>query len=157
VDGVVADLFLRFAPCPRGLTPAFQSGPFEALDAVAPSRVRDGFALDLLLRDDPNPQVPEPSPTDFAAIADEATRGRASRKAVLDGWREAAERRVAGTLEPTREHKLGQDPTSLFLARVIIPADEGPPVTRLAQPVVVDNYSRLFVWGAPALARVLGL
>src|SRR5262245_25949839 len=33
--GVVADVYLRFAACPRGLTPAFAGGPFDALNAVA--------------------------------------------------------------------------------------------------------------------------
>ena len=63
----------------------------------------------------------------------------------------------SGRLTRAREHKLGQDAAALFLARIVIPADEGPPVTRRAEPVVVDNYSRQFVRGAPALARFLGL
>lgn len=157
LDGVVADVFLRFTTCPRGLTPAFPTGPFDALDAVAPSRIRDGFAVDLVLRDDPNPQVPAPPPTDVAALGEFTPRLRAARKTQLDGWREATDRRPGGLLAPEREHQARQDPAALFLARVIIPSDPGPPVTRLGAPVVVDNYSRRFVSGAPVLARFIGI
>src|SRR5262245_3370351 len=38
---VVADVFLRFVACENGLTPSFAAGPFDALDAVSASRVRD--------------------------------------------------------------------------------------------------------------------
>jgi hypothetical protein len=41
-NGVIADVFLNFVVCERGKTPAFASGPFDALDAIAPSRLRDG-------------------------------------------------------------------------------------------------------------------
>jgi len=157
VDGVVADVFLQFAACARGLTPAFQAGPFDALDAVAPSRVRDGFALELVLRDDPDPQVPAPPTADVADIDDSEDRARATRKAILNGWREGTELQPSGRLTREREHKQGQDPAALFLARIVIAADEGPPVTRRAEPVVVDNYSRRFVRGTPALALFLGL
>jgi len=157
VDGVVADVFLTFAACARGLTPAFQAGPFDALDAVAPSRVRDAFALDLVLRDDPDPQVPLPPVTAIADIGDVGDRTRAVRKAILDGWREGTDPLASGRLTREREHKLNQDPAALFLARIVIPADAGPPVTRRAEPVVVDNYSRQFVRGTPALALFLGL
>jgi len=157
VDGVVVDAFLTFTACARGFTPAFQAGPFDALDAVAPSRVRDAFALDLVLRDDADPQVPLPPATDIAAIGDVGDRARAVRKAVLNGWREGADRKPSGQLVRAREHKVNQDAAALFLARIVIPADAGPPVTRRADPVVVDNYSREFVRSTPALALSLGL
>jgi hypothetical protein len=54
---VVADVFLRFAACDRGKTPAFASGPFDALNAVQPSRVRDAFDLDLVLRPETIEQI----------------------------------------------------------------------------------------------------
>ena len=142
VDGVVADVFLTFAACARGLTPAFQAGPFDALDAVSPSRVRDAFALDLVPRDDPDPQLPLPPVTDIAGIGDLEDRARAVRKAILNGWREGPDLQPSGMLTRAREHKQSQDPAALFLARIVIPADAGPPVTRRADPVVVDNYSR---------------
>ena len=156
VDGVVADVFLQFSACPRGLTPSFQAGPFDALDAVSPSRVRDGFALELVLRDDPDPQVPEPPSTLIADIGDAEERARATRKAILEGWRGNVEQ-ASGFLPRQREHKRGQDAAAVFLARIVIPADAGPPVTRRGDPVVIDNYSRRFVSASPALAQYLGL
>src|SRR6185295_9042832 len=48
--GVVADLFLRFRGCQRGKTPAFAVGPFDATDAVVPSRLRDEYELKLVPR-----------------------------------------------------------------------------------------------------------
>src|SRR6266702_1709107 len=47
---VVADVFLRFVACPRGLTPSFAAGPFDALNAVSTSRVRDAYELLLIPR-----------------------------------------------------------------------------------------------------------
>src|SRR6267378_6841966 len=48
---VVADVFLRFVACPRGLTPSFAAGPFDALNAVSTSRVRDAYELLLIPRE----------------------------------------------------------------------------------------------------------
>ncbi|PYP59216.1 MAG: hypothetical protein DMD40_03780 [Gemmatimonadetes bacterium] len=161
VDGVIADVFLQFTACTRGLTPAFQAGPYDALDAVAPSRVRDGFALTLVLRDDPNPLVPLPPTTDVAEIGNVEDRARAARKAVLNSWRNGTDPQASGRLTWEREHKRqGQDatdPAALFLARIVIPANPGPPVTRRDEPVAIDNYSRQFVRGTPTLALFLGL
>jgi hypothetical protein len=49
---VVADVYVRFVACERGLTPSFAAGPFDALDAVSPSRVRDAYELHLVPRTD---------------------------------------------------------------------------------------------------------
>ncbi len=54
-NGVVADVFVRFVTCERGKTPAFASGPFDALDAVQPSRLRDAHHLGLVIRKDAYP------------------------------------------------------------------------------------------------------
>jgi hypothetical protein len=155
-DGVVADVFLQFSACTNGLTPSFQAGPFDALDAVSPARVRDGFALDLVLRDDPNPEVPVP-PGDVAGIDDLAARALATRKRILNGWRDGTDTQASTRLTREREHKRQQDPAALFLARVVIPANQGPPVTRRDAPAVIDNYSRQFVRGTPALGLFVGL
>lgn len=47
---VIADVFLGFNACPRGLTPAFAQGPYDALNAVATSRVRDAYELRMCVR-----------------------------------------------------------------------------------------------------------
>ena len=65
---VVADIFLAFHECPRGYTPAFASGPFDALDASQPSRVRDGYELSLVLRSEADDALPVASDP-WAAIA----------------------------------------------------------------------------------------
>jgi hypothetical protein len=45
---VVADIYLRFVACENGLTPSFAAGPFDALDAVSASRLRDAYELHLI-------------------------------------------------------------------------------------------------------------
>jgi hypothetical protein len=50
-----------------------------------------------------------------------------------------------------------QDPTSVFIARVVLPAASGLPPTRTDAAVIVDNHSRKFVYPAPAVARLLEL
>src|SRR5207248_1087668 len=61
---------------------------------------------------------------------------------------------------PLPEHVLGQDPTSVFLARLVppatLPASDARPV-RTAREVVVDNRSRRFAYPPAALARWVGL
>jgi hypothetical protein len=47
---LIADVFVRFVVCENGKTPAFAAGPFDALDAVQPSRLRDGFEFALVIR-----------------------------------------------------------------------------------------------------------
>ena len=59
VTGVIVDVYVRFVACARGKTPAFAAGPFDALDAVSPSRLRDSYELSLLIRKETDP----PSPT----------------------------------------------------------------------------------------------
>ena len=57
-EAVIADVFIRFVTCDRGKTPAFAAGPFDALDAVQPSRLRDGYELTLRVRQEDNPLLP---------------------------------------------------------------------------------------------------
>jgi hypothetical protein len=49
---LIADVFVRFVVCENGKTPAFAAGPFDALDAVQPSRLRDAFEFALVIRDE---------------------------------------------------------------------------------------------------------
>jgi hypothetical protein len=58
---------------------------------------------------------------------------------------------------PLAEHVAGQDPTSIFLARIVIPAAAGNPPLRTATAVTIDNGSRAFVYTIGALARWLGV
>jgi hypothetical protein len=152
VDGVVADLFVRFVACERGKTPAFVAGPFDALDAVVPSRLRDGYELQLFVRQERPLPLPEASPW--------PTGRNALPEAIFDAWQRLTERGQRGELLPLAEHLLGQDPTFLFLARLVLPAQ---PVAgqrrpnRRPAPVRVLNGLRPFVYSSAALARLAGL
>lgn len=159
---ITADVFLRFVACERGKTPAFASGPFDALDAVAPSRLRDSYALDLVLRIEIDPPLPDPlwSRLDPAASVEE--RRRQLVESLLDGWREGSDFFDANGLKAQREHVAGQDTTSVFIARIGLPASasaiEGDPPTRTpGADVTVDNSSRQFVHPGGALARWVGI
>ena len=116
---VVADVFLAFYQCPRGYTPAFASGPFDALDASQPSRVRDGYELSLVLRTEADGDLPVASdPWAGIAGATVAERQAAAEQAALNLWRRSA--------QPAPETAAGVDPTSVLLARLRIPAGENP-------------------------------
>lgn len=166
-QGVVADLFIRFVACERGKTPAFASGPFDATNAAVASRIRDGYELKLFVR--PESDVPpaagedrvplqarlpvNPWP-DLAALPDANARRAALREAIFNAWSEEPE------LARRAEHLLDQDPTFVFLARIIIPATAGAAGQRPAwdgAQVTVQNEDRLFVYTPNALARALGV
>jgi hypothetical protein len=152
VDGIVADVFVRFVACQRGKTPAFASGPFDALDAVVPSRLRDGYELRLFIRQERPLPLPEIYwPADQAGLLE----------AVFGAWEQLTERGERGELKPLREHVLGQDTTSVFLARLVLPAQrvEGRqrPARRVGEAVRVRNDLRPIVYSAAALARLGGL
>lgn len=162
VTGVVVDVYIRFVQCERGKTPSFAAGPFDALDAVSPSRLRDGFELSLLARiENPPPEPVSPWP-DLLALAPEE-RAAAAREAVLEAWRGGTESLAPGEVpEPLAEHAqaLGQDSGSVFLARLVLPADPAPeadarPVRILDAPVVV-NELRPLVYPGGLLGRLLG-
>src|SRR6185295_9178074 len=112
---VVADVFLSFHECPRGYTPAFASGPFDALDASQPSRVRDAYELSLVLRTEADAHLPVASDP-WAGItgATLADRLAAAEQAALTLWRRQS--------EPAPENPLGVDPTAVLLARLRPPA-----------------------------------
>ncbi len=120
---VVADVFLSFHACDRGLTPAFASGPFDALNATQPSRVRDGYDLTLILRDG---ALALPDAFDYyagvASVAD--VRGR-----IAGAYTALTPPRAINPAQPMNEIPAGFDPTAVLLARLRIPANAAnPPV-----------------------------
>ncbi len=152
LTGVVADLYLRFVTCERGKTPVIACGPFDALDAVQPSRLRDGYALELLPRRGtlalPDPRYPLPDDLD------PQTRARRVRDAALDAWREG--QWTSRGLPPEAGQQTGQDPAALFLARLVLPGtrtDSARPQRTPAAEVRVDNHMRAFAYASDALAR----
>jgi hypothetical protein len=80
--------------------------------------------------------------------------------AIFAAWHEGDDSCDQGSARPLAEHVLGQDPTSVFLARLVLPAtlpaSSGRPI-RTAAEVVVDNRSRRFAYPPAALARWVGL
>ena len=159
-DLVVVDVFMRFVACERGKTPAFQSGPFDALDAVQPSRLRDGYEVTLVIREEDDPQLPDTSWPDLGADGDPATRRRAFQDALLS-WQVDTNSWTKAGPAPLREHAAGQDTTALFLGRLVLPATRSARASRPTRspgaPVKVSNHSRAFVYGAAALAKWIGL
>lgn len=159
VRAVVADVFIRFIACTEGFTPSFASGPFDALNAVTTSRLRDAYELLLVARtdglDDDFDGLPAPGP-DLAAIADLAQRRAALQDAVLDAWVDSGRSSQEGQLPPPAGHPPELDPTALFLARVLVPVTADNPPQRDGTAVLVDNWSRRFVPSAGLIARWLG-
>lgn len=150
---IVVDLFARFVVCERGKQPAFATGAFDALDAIAPSRLRDSSCLELVIRTEgavPVPTSPFPDLSDLPV--DEAKRRFLDCK-LTQSWREtSAWRGVDNTLEPQPWHAPGQDGSELLLARLLIRCDQ----TTLARipdtPVICDNYLREFSYATAELA-----
>jgi hypothetical protein len=155
---IVADVFLRFVACEEGLTPSFATGPFDALDAVATSRLRDAYELALVARDAleaGSNGLPAPGP-DLAAIADLAARRAALQDEVLDAWSASGRSGQEGQLAPLPEHPRDIDTTAVFLARVLLPATPDDPPQRDGTAVLVDNWSRRFVPSTGLQLRWLG-
>jgi len=160
---VVADVFLAFHSCDRGYTPAFATGPFDALDASQPSRVRDGYELTMVLRPE-NPLPPRFDP--WAEVegtpADRITKAR---EASFKMW-DALKLPAADKKEAWKEVPAGTDPSAVLLARVKLPAAP-PPADPLLPPgavweadswndptKVVDNTVRSFVLPPAAMLRL---
>lgn len=156
---VVADVYLRFVACERGLTPSFAAGPYDALDAVAASRVRDAYELHLVPRtdglDDDFDGLPDLGP-DLAAIADVVARRAALQDALLAAYPARSRSGSTDPIAPPPGHPPNLDPTAVFIARVLIPVGDTNPPERGADPVLIDNYRRRFVPAAVLLARWIG-
>ncbi len=163
---VVADVYVRFVSCENGLTPSFAAGPFDALDAVAPSRLRDAYELHLIARgdgldvDNPDPAkrftgLPDLGP-DLAATADVNQRRAALQDFVLSSYPVSGVAGSADAMAPPAGHPPDLDPTAVFLARVLIPVGPGNPPQRTNEAVCIDNFSRRIVPSATLLARWVG-
>jgi hypothetical protein len=152
-DGVAADLFIRLKVCENGKTPAFASGPFDALDAVEPSRLRDGYELKLFPR-----RKPLASPTQIWTDDKDLLN-----ETIFSSWTRMTERidlpgsKNDGALKGLAEHMDGQDTSFVFLARILMPAAQAANARpeRVAGDVLVDNHIRPFVYTAGALFQLM--
>lgn len=151
---VVADVFLRFIACEEGRTPAFASGPFDALDASTVSRLRDAYELLLVPREGLDDDF-DGLPPRAELPGDPAERREAVEDAVLDGW-PGDGMMAGGSASPLPEHPLGIDPTAIFVARILVPVGAGEPVERDGEAVVVDNWTRRFVPSIRLLQQLIG-
>jgi len=94
---LVADVFVRLVVCDHHKTAAFETGPFDALDAAPPARLRDGYELGLVIRpeaalDRDAPQIPVPDDRRILARQPTDTRENAlhwQRRRILEAWRDA--------------------------------------------------------------------
>jgi hypothetical protein len=128
-----ADVFLSLAQDGVSLTPAFASGPFDALDSVVPQRVRQMALLRLLPRTGANPALPKNVwPQNRPITVDD----------VLDSV--SAEPARDGESLPSLVEQL-DDRTAVFLARVTAPVKlmaGGGLDLDLARDVKADNSGR---------------
>lgn len=157
--GVWADVFIAAVPCLLGTRPAFVTGDLDHLDGVAPSRVRDGHHVSLVLREETDPALPRRPFPDLDGIADPTERReRIITYKLREAWVETTLWEDGGPrIRRLPEHGPNQDGTELFLARVVIPAQPGPPVVRdLSQDVVVFNELRMFSFSTAELVWLTG-
>ena len=162
---VIVDVFATFVSCTRGVTPCFATQDnYDATDAFSANRLLDSFAMQLVLRTDANPKTPQdpwlpagPAPT--TAITPAIAQGL--KQAILAaGAGPGSNAPFSPTGAVPAEYPPLLDPTSVFLARVSIPAVAGgpglPPTFNLNQ-IAIDNLSRLFLYPASLVARSIGL
>jgi len=155
-DGVIVDVFVKFAVCERGKQPAFAGGNFDALDAIAPSSLRDSYQLELVIREEAVPPVPVHGFPDLSGMTAGQMKQRVLQYKLQDAWKESAAWSGPGkTLTLLAEHVQDQDGTEVLLARLIIPATT-PPLQRDANvDIVVDNAIRQLVFSTSELAWLI--
>ena len=157
-DGVIVDVFVKFEVCERGKQPAFASGNFDALDAIAPSRLRDSYRLELVIRQEATLPIPAPDLPDLSGLTPEQIKEIVIQYKLQEAWKESTEWQGPGdTLVPLEEHVTAQDGSEVLLARLLIPATS-PPLRRNTNITpVVDNTLRRFVYSTAELVWLTGI
>jgi hypothetical protein len=148
-SAIIADIFLGFQQNQQGRTPSFAAGDYDATDAYDSDRWLDTFSAQLVLRFEATP--PLPADPWAAAFSGSSFDLNAVNTAILAGQ--------SGAVAVPVEYPQGADETSIFLARVSVPATRANPGDRpaydLSKPVIIDNSSRLFVYPTSLLTRIL--
>jgi len=169
---LVLDVFLRYAVCAHGKTPAFAAGPFNATDYVVPSRLADAFELTIgsAARDPETKTLVAPAnslpelDTQLSALMAAATaveRDELRRKwkieGILNAWpvEDSTAQDDAPRLSKLREHRNAADWDKLLLARVSVPvvqdgagaaASLNFPRLDATRKLTVDNFVRPVVF-----------
>ena len=140
---VTVDVFISARDCARAKSPAFATGPFDALDAVVPSRLAETPLLELVPRDE---AAPIPVPKNFWPKANAPDDAKLT--AVL-GSHEVPSGAIGETFARLQEQLATQNEFALFLARVSIPVTVVPgarPALDPAKRASVDNSLRPFIF-----------
>jgi hypothetical protein len=147
------------------VTPCFATqDDYDATDAFSANRLLDSFSMQLVLRTDPNPQLPQ-DPWLALGAAPSGVTGtvvQALQRNILtanSGAAAAAPFTVGGPIP--REYPPGFDASSVFLARLSIPATapttQGQAPTYNLNVITINNLARLFIYAPSLVARTLGL
>jgi hypothetical protein len=162
---ILVDVFATFVPCTQGVTPCFATqDDYSATDAFSANRMLDSFAMQLVLRNDSSPKLPQ-DPWDAAGAiptgAITSAIAQTLKQSILGVSAGPASTPPFAATGPTpAEIPPGFDASSVFLARISIPATEGasgePPIYNL-NGITIDNLSRLFLYPASLVARSIGL
>ena len=162
---IVADVFATFVPCTSGVTPCFATNDnYSATDAFSANRLLDSFAMQLVLRTEANPGVPQDQWLLTGAVpagAVSANYTKSLQQSILNAKSGAA---AGQPFSPNggipAEYPKGFDYSSVFLARLAIPATAGaagqPPNYNL-NAIAVDNFKRLFLYPLSLVARSMAL
>ena len=162
---ILVDVFATFMPCTQGVTPCFAAqDDYSATDAFSANRLLDSFAMQLVLRNDANPKLPQDPWLPAGAVPTGAvTAGltQSLKQSLLsaNSGSQANAPFTAGGPQPA-EIPPGFDQSSVFLARITIPANtvvSGQRPTFKINSLAIDNFSRLFVYPPSLVARTMGL
>ena len=156
---VVIDVFATFVGCTRGVTPCFATqDDYDATDAFSPNRLLDSFAMQLVLRTDASPKLPQDP---WLAIGPAATAPNLPKlqEQILEANSGPGTAAPFGSGGTPVEYPPNFDATSVFLARLTIPASPvaGSAPTLTLDTIGIDNFSRLFLYSSSLVARTSGL
>ena len=126
------------------------------------SRIRDSYKLELVAREaslDLTRSLPADPWASLRGESDSNRRWQALQRLLLAGQLSASQQWDEEQLRPRPEHTGGVEPTSLFLARLQVPAlqTSGNSLTRAEGAVQVRNDLREFVISSAALAAWAGV
>ncbi len=154
---LMVDVFATFVSCTRGVTPNFAAqDDYDATDAFSANRLLDSFAMQLVLRTDAAPLTPA-DPWLTVPVPAAGTGVTPANVATIQALLLQA---TAGPGAKPIEYPPGFDASSVFLARMLIgatPGAAGAPPTWDLTKISIDNTSRLFLYPAALIARLIGL